>query len=418
MAILSLYLDTRNKNAKAFPLKIRISHNYKQAFIPLGIMLEESQWENGKVVGHPRRTLLNSIILQKLADYDAIVTQLHNEMPFKNLTASDIKSLIEKRINHADDVECVMLSDVFNSFIENKIKDRTKELYISTWKSIEKFVIKGGATADLIRIDEIDCAWLESYEHFLETNGCKSPNARAIHLRNIRAVFNFAIKKDIVSANCYPFKNFKIRTEKTIKRSLSVADVIKLFNYTPANVYEEQALDVFKLSFFMIGINVVDMFSLKKNDLTDGRILYKRSKTGRIYNVKLEPEAQVIINKYINTSDSLLLNFCNEYANYHNWAAQVNSKLQVIAEKISLPSTITTYWARHSWATIAANNDIPKETISAALGHGGKDVTDIYINYDQKKVDDANRHVINIISNKGKSLSDLISTPDFGACPF
>jgi hypothetical protein len=150
----------------------------------------------------------------------------------------------------------------------------------------------------------------------------------------------------------------------------------------------------------LIGINIIDLCHLK--NINGGRVEYQRSKTHRLYSVKVEPETLEIIER--NKGKDWLINPLDAYDNYKDYAYRLNNALQAIGEveigkqgrKTIKPlhPQLTTYWARHTWATIAASLDIPKETIAAALGHGGNTITDIYIDFDQRKVDDANRKVI------------------------
>ena len=189
-----------------------------------------------------------------------------------------------------------------------------------------------------------------------------------------------------------------------MKRSLTVDQLRTLFSF-PVEPHTEQYLDMFKLIFFLIGINIVDLCNLK--EIRDGRIEYHRAKTNRLYSIKVEPEAIEIINKY--KGENYLLNILDRYANYRDYAQRLNRNLKVIGpvkrvglggKKIYRPlfPDLTTYWARHSWATIAAKLDIPKETISAALGHEiGSSITSIYIDFDRSKIDRANRAVIDYV---------------------
>lgn len=162
------------------------------------------------------------------------------------------------------------------------------------------------------------------------------------------------------------------------------------------------------LMFYLVGINSVDLFSLE--EIRNGRIEYKRSKTGRLFSIKVEPETQTIIEKY--HGKNFLLDVLDTYGNYKDFTHRMNDNLRKIGtverkgrggKKIREPlfPKLTTYWARHTWATIAAELDIPDETISLALGHSsGNRVTNIYINRDRKKVDVANRKVIDyVLSN-------------------
>lgn len=281
----------------------------------------------------------------------------------------------------------------FQKFIESKTNEGTKGVYQHTLDRIRLH----DPDIDSKSFEDINLKWLTDFEAFCAKTACK--NARNIHLRNIRAVFNNAIDYEITTA--YPFRRFKIRPEATRKRSLSVEELRKLFDY-PVEEYAEIYREMFRLIFMLVGINSVDLHGLK-SITRDGRIEYKRAKTGRLYSIKVEPEAREIINKYRGKNG--LLCIADRWSDSRNFRHQCNKALQKIGQverkgrggKKTITAEfegVSTYWARHTWATIAASLDIPKDTIAAALGHGGDTVTDIYIDFDQKKVDAANRRVL------------------------
>ena len=163
---------------------------------------------------------------------------------------------------------------------------------------------------------------------------------------------------------------------------------------------------MFMLMLYLIGINAVDLFSLKQ--IVNGRVEYNRAKTSKLYSIKVEPEAMEIIERY--RGKNWLLNVLDEYGNYQDFLHRMGIGLKQIGpvvrkglggkkDREPLFPEISSYWARHTWATIAAELDIPKETISAALGHEiGSEVTSIYIKFDQKKIDAANRKVIDYLN--------------------
>lgn len=163
------------------------------------------------------------------------------------------------------------------------------------------------------------------------------------------------------------------------------------------------------LIFYLIGMNPVDLFQAK--EIKDNRIDYIRAKTGKRYDIKVEPEALAIINKY--KGNRYLLDILDTWGNYKDFTHRMNINLKEIGDvkrvgrggkKVRTPlyPDITIYHARHTWATIAAKLEIPKETISAALGHSiGSDVTEIYIDFDCSKIDEANRKVIDGINDLG-----------------
>lgn len=282
---------------------------------------------------------------------------------------------------------------VFLDFASAK-KESTCNLYMATLSRIKAYYPE---IAEL-HFEDIDRTWLEEFDRFMARTA-PSRNARNIHLRNIRAVFNSAIDSDI-TVN-YPFRKYKIKPQPTRKRSLSVEELRTVIN-CPVEEYAEPYRDMFVLIFLLMGINVIDLYNLE--EITrDGRVEFSRAKTGRLYSMKVEPEAAALIEKYKGASHLLFMS--DRWDDHRNFRKQLNKALQRIGaprtglggkkdvEKSMFPE-LTSYWARHTWATIAASLDIPKETIAAALGHGGNTVTDIYIDFDQRKVDAANRKVI------------------------
>ena len=148
------------------------------------------------------------------------------------------------------------------------------------------------------------------------------------------------------------------------------------------------------LMFYLIGINAGDLLSLKTEDLYNGRIEYNRMKTHKYYSIKVEPEAMEIIEKY--KGKEHLLTFMDGNSNYKDFLKQLNTQLK----KIEGFEGISSYWSRFTWATFAAELDIPIETISMALGHkAGYKITNVYIKFNQKKIDEANRKVIDYVNN-------------------
>ncbi len=292
----------------------------------------------------------------------------------------------------------------FQKFIDSKANPGTKGIYKHTLDRIRLF----DQDIDMRNFEEIGLQWLTDFEAFCAKTATK--NARNIHLRNIRAVFNNAIDYEITTS--YPFRRFKIRPEATRKRSLSVEELRKLFDY-PVEGYAEIYREMFKLIFMLIGINSADLHGLK-SITRDGRIEYKRAKTGRLYSIKVEPEAMEIINKYRGKNG--LLCIADRWSDSRNFRHQCNNALHLIGaernkggrvkggapkktDKNNKPQglwpELTIYWARHSWATIARSLGVSIDDIALALGHGdGHDLTRIYLDEDRQKIDDANRRVL------------------------
>lgn len=404
MAKAKFFLDTRRtKPGSPSVLKVAIGHRDKTSYISTTARLLPSQWdaEHSLVVNHPEQQLLNIYIMGVRQQVDRIIFILADNGGLQSMTANDIKTEIERKLN-PEKVEVQeqkkrdrnKFAARYLMFTESKIGS-THRIYMQTYKRMLEFA--GDKLQDLA-FEDITKEWLVSFDHYMMPQS-PSRNARNIHLRNIRAVFNEAIDDEITTF--YPFRRFSIRNVATRKRNLKVDDLRSFFN-CPCDKKAQKHLDMFKLMFMLIGINLVDLCNLKEID-NEGRINFYRAKTNRLYSIKVEPEALEIINKY--RGENYLIDILDRYKDYHDYTKRINLALKQIGpykrvgrggKKTTEPMfpDISTYWARHSWATIAASLDIPRDTIAHALGHGNNTVTDIYIDFDQSKVDEANRRVL------------------------
>ena len=383
MATINFYLDTRKqKQDGTYPIRAAINHKGATAYLSLNLSVALDQWDKKKrrIVGHYNKEYLNRFLLQKYAELTNAILSLQEEGKLKGLTARGVRDAVVEYIDPSDS-KIKTFGRVFDDFTKLKENPKTRELYEGTWKKIQKYDRKAFGLA----FEQINIAWIDGFFLSLAKES-PSVNARNIHLRNIRAVFNYAIDNEFTTA--YPFRRYKIKPVETPKRNLSAKQLKMLFDY-PAEDWQQKYVDALKLSFFLIGMNIGDLLTVAPDCINNGRLEYNRLKTHRFYSVKVEPEALELIEKY--KGERHLLNLADGCKHYRHFAYRMNEAIQRILPKI------TTYWARHSWATIAASLDIPKDTIAQALGHGGKSVTDIYIQFDKKKVDKANRAVIDYV---------------------
>ena len=392
MARTRLYLDQRAaKRGKPAPLKIAINKKSQTALISLNVLLLPSQWDKraNKITNHPNHLFLNNYITRRKLEIDTMLLNLTESGELASMSALDIKNHVLHLLapEKQEDKSERLFARRYLAFTEKKVGN-TKAVYINTYRRMKLFC----DNFDTLTFEDITKEWLLSYDAHLATTS-PARNARNVHFRCIRAVFNDAIDDGITKA--YPFRKFKMKVMATAKRSLTVEQLRTLFN-APVDTHTGRALDIFKLIFFLVGINITDLCNLR--EITNGRIQYNRAKTSRLYSIKVEPEALEIINKY--KGEEFLVNFLDKYVGIHSFSVRVNSLLKQIGivegdeDSKALFPQLTTYWARHSWATIAAELEIPKETIAAALGHGGNSVTDVYIDFNEKKVDMANRKVL------------------------
>lgn len=385
------YLDCRAVGSgQAAPLRLVVTNKSVRAYIPLSVSLLPEQWDAYRqmVVTHPRKVELNNLIQSQKVAVDAIIFRLSQAGELSGLSASKIKERIVGELYPSECVNKATPYSCFVAFMETK-SGRTRQLYQVTLGRLLAFC-PGFAK---LSFEDITVRWLEKFDKFMSETA-PSRNARNIHHRNLRTVFNRAIDDEVT--HCYPFRKFKIKPQATQKRAMSIEELRKIAT-APLPGWQEPYRDMWVLSFCLIGINVADLCMLREIDGA-GRIQYIRAKTHKAYSVKVEPEALAIIEKY--RGEHWLLYMLDSHKHYRGWYKQlchglaaVRDSLNKIDDGIQIHA-LTSYWARHTWATTAAFLDVPKETIAAALGHGGNTVTDIYIDFDRSKVDNANRRVL------------------------
>lgn len=396
MAKVSYYLKNVKVGDEA-PLYLKISHDYKSALLLVGkIRPEDWDAEHQTFVG--RNTGFRARLKNLAAQAVDIITDLRYSGELVTMSAGDVVNRIRQE---AFGGRCEKTGGDFlpalKDYRDSCIKPGTREVYDRTVKALAAFdpEIERRTFGDLNR------AYLERFErHCRDT---MSINSIAILLRNIRTVFNKAI--DDGKTDFYPFRAFKIKQQETRKRALTVEQLVWILNMEPLPGYEE-ARDIFILSFYLIGINLADLLSAKKTSVKNRYLNYRRAKTGRLYSVKIEPEAADLIRKYAGKSH--LVNGLERYATENSYLSKINKRLKYLGCPRGKRGKIlgegrfpdlSTYWARHTWATIAYEIGVPVDIIGQALGHSDKShsVTFIYIKENQGKVDEANRRVIDYV---------------------
>ena len=403
MATIKITLDGRAKKDGTVSVLLLFSDKQCRRKLNLGISVEPSQWNESKSEVSAKvasaRQINKRIQLIRASAERALLRnegrQLPGEELFAEVEAEIYPERAEKKAAKVKEENSVV--EVARRFTALK-KPSTRLTYERTLKHLEAFIAEGHSNV----LDELNKAWLTEFDNYLaKTN--PSANARALHLRNLRAILNYALDEELTTN--YPFRRFKIKTVKTAKRSLSANTLHDILTY---EVEDWQVIyrDMFALSFMLMGINFADMLQLSPNQYREGRIEFNRHKTAKLYSMKVEPEAAKLIEKY--AGQDFVLSVMDSRKDYLQFIRQTNNALRKIGvcersglggKKSITPicGDLSTYWARHTWATIAAELDIPKETIAAALGHGGNTVTDIYINFNTKKIDEANRRVLDYV---------------------
>lgn len=390
------YLDCRDSApGSAAPLKLVLTRQGVRALISLNLSVLPSQWDAKRqiVVSHPRKQQFNSLLAEQKIAIDAILFRLSSAGELRGLRACDIKRRVLSELHPESAEESMRITFLsrFTSFVARH-SPGTQRIYNTTLARMRAYLNNG---LESLTFEDITVQWLRDFDAWLAKTS-PSRNARNIHFRNIRAVFNDALDDEIIS--CYPFRKFKIVPEKTRKRALTIEQLRGLFSASVSSASEQRYLDCFKLIFMLCGINIVDLCHL--TCVVDGRVEYSRAKTHRLYSIKVEPEALAIIEKY--RGAKLLLNYSDTCTDYRFFYRHLCEFLRSFAREHSLPA-LSSYWARHSWATVARSIGVSVDDIALALGHGdGHSLTHIYIDEDLQRIDAANRKVLDWVLYRKK----------------
>ncbi|MBR2476334.1 MAG: site-specific integrase [Bacteroidaceae bacterium] len=316
-----------------------------------------------------------------------------NQLESKHIkyTADDIITTFHKQANE---------QSLFN-FMQGVIvqlqqmgKQRTSETYRCTLKSFMQF----REYKDLL-LEDIDSDLIVMYEAYLQDRGV-TKNSTSFYMRILRAVYNRAVEKDL-TANRNPFKHVYTGIDKTVKRAISLKAIKQIKNLDLSlQPSLDFARDMFLFSFYTRGMSFVDMAYLKKRDLSNGILSYRRRKTGQQLFIRWEKCMQVIVDKYKNPLSEYLLPIIkpkngDERMQYQNAMSLINRKLKAVGKMAGVQLPLTMYVARHSWASVAKNKNIPISVISEGMGHDSETTTQIYLaSLDNTIVDRANAQIL------------------------
>jgi site-specific recombinase XerD len=382
-----LSLDTRKpKKDSTCPVLLRIVHLGQTAGIRTGIYVQEKDWdfEERKIKSSYRGTESVSRLnnrLQKLRneamDY---VIKLDEQKRLNALTVTELKDILEKKPQKHS----------FYSYTKELIKTMKEAHHIGNSKVYEGTLtaIKKFMEQKELAFISITPHWLKKFEnHFLKKPG-NTVNGLAVYMRTIRAIFNQAIKARLVDKDLYPFTEYTIQKERTKKRAIPVEYLRRIQMIAiPEGHRLFNARTYFLASYMLRGMNFTDLALLKVGDIQDGRIIYDRAKTGATFNVKVPEDLRPILEYYIKgkTADQYIFPVVihNEPEKIHNgisWARKrFNKRLKELAKECSIQTNLTSYVARHSFATRAKNLGIPIANIAEMLGHSETRTTEIYL---------------------------------------
>lgn len=394
MASISLKLDRRRATARGlYPIQFLLSSKGKVTTIGTGVNIRPEHW-NGEVNKAvlpkcPNARAINESIESLFFKYTNTLRNLENDGKLVGKSVTEIKKLlVEVRSGSSKE----SLTDYFSQYAESRRTEKSREVYRYTLKTIRAF------DNEEVPFEKVNVIWLKAFDAHLEKQGV-GINTRAIHFRNLRAVFNSAINEDLIGLEYYPFRKFKIASSRKDKEALTEEQLQRLIAYDTPYPFRRTARDLFLLSFYMCGMNLVDLYHLDR--LRDGRAHFVRTKTsGKNINpvsILVQPEAAEIIARYAGAEH--VLRFIEERATYDTFIHQVQRALRHIAKELGIEG-LTFYWARYTWATLADKLGISEKEISKGLGHVDTSIAGkFYISYDWTKVDRANRTVLDYIKS-------------------
>lgn len=400
MASVKVKFRPSSVNGKEGSIYYQVIHNRVVRQIRTDYRIFESEWDDKastmivpELTGTGRKNHLQSVIGDIEWDIKRLKTIIAlYERGNKSYTSDDI---ILKFNRQADEQSLFSFMQGVIEQLKRLNRIRTSETYTVTLASFMKF--RDGQD---ILLCEIDGDIMMLYEAWLKANG-NCPNTISFYMRILRAVYNRAVEKELIEQK-YPFKHVYTGIDKTVKRAIPLKTIkrIKELDLT-MKPHLDYARDMFLFSFYTRGMSFVDMAYLKKSDLKNGILTYRRRKTGQQLTVKWEKCMGDIVAKYEGHSDTQYLLpiitdlRANERIQYRNALCRVNIALKEIARLVGLALPLSMYCARHAWASIAKSKNIPLVVISEGMGHDSEETTRIYLaSLDTSVVDKANSLIL------------------------
>lgn len=281
------------------------------------------------------------------------------------------------------------VGDLFRSHIAD-LKSQKRSGYALTFSELYNSLIQFNGHLD-IYFSDIDTVWLKRYEMWQRGQNLLE-NTIGKRFRTLRVLYNIAIERNLVKRDLYPFHAFKVSKlhQATAKRAISKEEIMQVIDYRGKDMYTCLAIDLFAFSYFSAGINFVDMAHLKQSNIVDGRLIYTRQKTNKLIRLPLQPKAREIIGKYITPSHNdqdyifpILSSFhkteVQQRNRLHKVLSNVNKRLKEVGKELEIPIDLTTYVARHSYATVLKRSGVSTSLICETLGHSSEKVTQIYL---------------------------------------
>ena len=382
-------------------------------FVKTGFRIFPSEWDpiTGCIASHAEQGQRENELKEIQSKIDKIAGELREidstlASSGKIYTAHDVMKAYEQA---ADRDSLYRYFDKWIGVLRQNNRRSAAKSYRVILNSIRDF--RNNADTKLA---DITPEFLAEFESWLHDRGL-TRNSTGAYMRILRALCNKAMDDNLVSYPPRLFRRVYTGVDKTKKRSLSRKQIVKIKNLDFGCIKTERgrqglewARDLFMFSFYTRGMSFIDMAKLQKSDVVDGRIEYMRSKTKQKLVIGIEAEMQEIISRWDHLTGKVFLlpiitGDIFSFEQYQNELLKYNSRLARISAILNIVPKITTYVARHSWATMAKRGGIPVSIISESLGHDSEKTTEIYLaGFEQPVIDRANRLVMNAISQPDK----------------
>jgi integrase len=386
------------------PIMIRVSKNQSRKYISLGLSCNEKDWDvksNLPKKSHPNKAVIDSIIAKKVKEYKDKILNFKQED--KDFTPDVLIAETNKPLKRTT------IFAYFALKIQH-LKDRKQignaKVYIDTLSQLKTYVDNKDFS-----FSQLDYSFLVKFETHLKSKGL-SDNGISVRFRTIRALFNSAIDENFAKRDIYPFDKFKISerySTKTQKRAITKEDIKKVEALIfKKNTSEFEAQQYFLFSYYGQGINFVDIANLKWRNLINGRIFYKRAKTGNELNFKLAEPALNIIEHFRLAKNSLQNDYIfpilntdihltptQKHNRVHKVLTRVNKDLKNIGKEAGVVTPLTSYVARHTFATVLKRSGVNTAVISEAMGHQTEAITQTYLkSFENSIIDEAMEHLL------------------------
>ena len=379
------------------PLMIRVCKDRKMKYQSLGISILPKYWDfkaNKPTSKCPNKEYIERLIAEKVKVYTDKVIEFKSQE--KEFTATSLMEKVNKPVKRKT------VQEVFNQYIQ-ELESANRLRYADMYKCTMHSLIKFNKHLD-IPFSDMDTIWLKRYEVWLQSQGL-AINTLGTRFRHLRVIYNFAIEEKIVKSEYYPFNSFKVSklSQTTAKRSIQKDEILSVLNYQGQTPLECLAIDLFTFSYLAAGINFGDIARLTKDNILENRLIYIRKKTQKQIKVSLQEQAIKLIQKYSLPDNPYLFPILSSFHKteqqkvnrIHKIIAKVNKSLKEIGERLNIPIDLTTYVARHSFATVLKRSGVNTSLICEALGHSSERVTQIYLDsFGNDQMEDAMKNLL------------------------